>query len=58
MNATPRPDFMMLEKSLLAASNRAELIRKAQDIQNFPDHWQQEQAAKIVKRKLADFKNR
>lgn len=46
-----------IARSLSSAPSRADLIAHSQRIQNLPEHWQREQAAKIVKRKLADFKS-
>lgn len=40
------------------AANRSELLAVSQSIQNLPEHWQREQAGRIVKRKIAEFKQR
>ena len=57
--STGRPDlFSTVASRLAAAATRAELIREAQQIENLPEHWQREQAARIVKRKLADLKRK
>ena len=57
--STGRPDlFSSVSSRLKAAATRAELIREAQRIEHLPQHWQRDQAAKIVRRKLGEFKKR
>lgn len=53
--ATP---LRVLVGRLSSALNRANLIAQAQHIQHLPEHWQREQAARIVKRKINEFKHR
>ena len=57
--STGRPDlFSSVSSRLKAAATRAELIREAQQIEHLPQHWQREQAAKIVRRKLGELKRK
>lgn len=57
--STGRPDlFTTVTSRLNAATTRAALIAEAQQIQHLSGHWQQEQAARIVKRRLEEFKKR
>ena len=57
--STGRPDlFSTVASRLASASTRAELIREAQQIEHLPQHWQREQAAKIVRRKLGELKRK
>ena len=57
--STGRPDlFSSVSSRLKAAATRAELIREAQQIERLPEHWQREQAARIVKRKLGEFRSK
>ena len=53
--STGRPTLL---NRLSAATSRNELIAEAQHIQHLPEHWQRDQAAKIVRRKLGEFKKR
>lgn len=55
------PDLVplpVIAMSLVKAANRSDLIAAAQRIQHLPEHWQREQAARIVRRKLNEFKSR
>ena len=57
--STGRPDlFSTVASRLAAAATRAELIREAQQIEHLPEHWQREQAARIVKRRIDEFKRK
>ena len=57
--STGRPDlFSAVASRLSAAPSRKELIVAAQEIENLPEHWQREQAARIVKRKLGEFRSK
>ena len=57
--STGRPDlFSTVANRLNAAATRAGLIAEAQQIQHLTEHWQREQAARIVKRKLDDFRRK
>ena len=57
--STGRPDlFSSVSSRLKAAATRAELIREAQRIEHLPQHWQREQAGRIVKRKLGEFRSK
>ena len=57
--STGRPDlFSSVSSRLKAAATRAELIREAQQIEHLPEHWQREQAGRIVKRRIDEFKKR
>ena len=57
--STGRPDlFSTVASRLASAATRAELIREAQQIEHLPEHWQRDQAAKIVRRKLGEFKRK
>lgn len=57
--STGRPDlFSTVAKRLAAAATRAELIAEAQQIEHLTEHWQREQAARIVKRRIDEFKKR
>ena len=57
--STGRPDlFSNVTSRLSAAPSRKELIVAAQEIENLPEHWQREQAARIVKRKLGEFRSK
>ena len=57
--STGRPDhFLTVANRLKAASTRAGLIAEAQQIQHLTEHWQREQAARIVKRRIEEFKKR
>lgn len=57
--STGRPDlFSSVSSRLKAAATRAELIREAQRIEHLPQHWQREQAGRIVKRRIDEFKKR
>ena len=57
--STGRPDlFSTVASRLASAATRAELIREAQRIEHLPQHWQREQAARIVKRKLGEFRSK
>ena len=57
--STGRPDlFSTVASRLSAAPSRKELIVAAQEIENLPEHWQREQAARIVKRKLGEFRSK
>ena len=57
--STGRPDlFSTVASRLASAATRAELIREAQQIEHLPQHWQREQAAKIVRRKLGELKRK
>ena len=57
--STGRPDlFSSVSSRLKAAATRAEPIREAQQIEHLPQHWQREQAAKIVRRKLGELKRK
>jgi len=47
-----------LTRQLSSATTRADLIAAAQQIQHLPEHWQREQAARIVKRRIDEFKKR
>jgi len=53
--STGRPTLF---NRLSAATSRKELIAEAQHIQHLPEHWQRDQAAKIVRRKLDDFRRK
>lgn len=48
----------VISVNLAKAASRSALIAEAQRIQHLPEHWQREQAARIVRRKLNEFKNR
>jgi hypothetical protein len=55
------PDLIplpVLARKLVEAATRTELVTAAQSIQHLPEHWQREQANRIVKRRLVDFKKR
>ena len=57
--STGRPDlFSTVASRLAAAATRAELIREAQQIEHLPEHWQREQAGRIVKCRIDEFKKR
>ena len=57
--STGRPDlFSTVASRLASAATRAELIREAQQIEHLPEHWQREQAGRIVKRRIDEFKKR
>ena len=57
--STGRPAlFSAVANRLSAAPSRKELIVAAQEIENLPEHWQREQAARIVKRKLGEFRSK
>lgn len=57
--STGRPDpFSTVASRLSAAPSRKELIVAAQEIENLPEHWQREQAGRIVKRRIDEFKKR
>lgn len=57
--STGRPDlFSNVANRLKAAATRAGLIAEAQQIQHLTEHWQREQAARIVKRRINEFKKR
>ena len=57
--STGRPAlFSTVASRLKAAATRAELIREAQQIEHLPQHWQREQAGRIVKRRIDEFKKR
>lgn len=57
--STGRPAlFSAVASRLTAAATRAELIREAQRIEHLPEHWQREQAGRIVKRRIDEFKKR
>lgn len=57
--STGRPDlFSTVAHRLNAAATRAGLIAEAQHIQHLPEHWQRDQAAKIIRRKLGEFKRK
>ena len=57
--STGRPDlFSTVANRLKAASTRAGLIAEAQQIQHLTEHWQREQAGRIVKRRIDEFKKR
>jgi len=57
--STGRPDlFSTVANRLNAAATRAGLIAEAQQIQHLTEHWQREQAARIVKRRIDEFKKR
>ena len=57
--STGRPDlFSSVSSRLKAAATRAELIREAQQIEHLPEHWQREQAGRIVKCRIDEFKKR
>ena len=57
--STGRPDlFSTVASRLASAATRAELIREAQQIERLPQHWQREQAGRIVKRRIDEFKKR
>ena len=57
--STGRPDlFLTVANRLNAAATRAGLIAEAQQIQHLTEHWQREQAARIVKRRIEEFKKR
>jgi len=48
----------VLSNRLERAPTKAALVSEAQSIQHLPEHWQREQAGRIVKRKIIEFKNR
>ena len=48
----------MLTERLASAPSQSALIKEAQRIEHLPEHWQREQAARIVKRRLNEFKKR
>ena len=57
--STGRPDlFSTVANRLNAAATRAGLIAEAQQIEHLTEHWQREQAARIVKRRIDEFKKR
>ena len=57
--STGRPTlFEAVASRLNAAVTRAALIAEAQRIQHLSEHWQMEQAARIVKQKLSDFRRK
>ena len=57
--STGRPDlFLTVANRLNAAATRAGLIAEAQQIQHLTEHWQREQAGRIVKRRIDEFKKR
>ena len=57
--STGRPAlFSAVANRLSAAPSRKELIVAAQEIENLPEHWQREQAGRIVKRRIDEFKKR
>ena len=53
-----RAAFQVLCANLSTSSTRAALIAEAQQIQHLSEHWQLEQAARIVKQKLSDFRRK
>ena len=57
--STGRPTlFEAVASRLNAAVTRAALIAEAQQIQHLSEHWQLEQAARIVKRRITELKHR
>ena len=57
--STGRPDlFSTVAHRLNAAATRAGLIAEAQQIEHLTEHWQREQAERIVKRRIDEFKKR
>ena len=55
------PDLVplsVLARKLVEAATRTDLIAAAQSIQHLSEHWQREQAGRIVKRRIDDFKKR
>ena len=48
----------VLAVKLASAVTHFDLITEAQRIQHLPEHWQREHAARIVKRRLTEFKKR
>ncbi len=53
-----RAAFQVLCANLSTSSTRAALIAEAQQIQHLSEHWQMEQAARIVKRRIDEFKRK
>lgn len=47
-----------LAARLDAAPSRSALIEEAQRIQHLPEYWQREQAERVFKRRLVEFKKR
>lgn len=55
------PDFLplpVLTERLASAPSKSALIDEAQRIEHLPELWQREQAARIVRRRLNEFKKR
>lgn len=50
-------DLRSVTEALSAAKSRAALLHASQQIQRLPEHWQRDQAARIVKQKLNEFKH-